>query len=133
MATPAEKLETATPAPKLDDYKAIEAAVAKYIEGGRRGDSSIMKPVFHEGAVMYGHSGDGLTPGPIQALYDYVDAGEAAEALEHRIISINISDGVAASVVLNADNWLGAHYTDHFHMLKVDGEWKIFSKIFSHN
>ena len=133
MATPAEKLEKTAPAPKLDDYKAIESVVAKYIEGGRRGDAALMRPIFHEGAVMYGHTGDGLTPGPIQALFDYTNAGEPARDLDHRITSINISDGVAASVVLNADNWHGVNYTDHFHMLKVDGEWKIFSKIFSHN
>ena len=46
MGTPAEKLEHPTPATKLDDYKAIEATVAKYIEGGRRGESlaAILKP-----------------------------------------------------------------------------------------
>ena len=82
---------------------------------------------------MYGHLEDGLTPGPIQELFDYVDGGEPAETLEYRISNIVISDGRAASVVLNADHWHGLNYTDHFHLLKVDGEWKIFSKIFSHN
>jgi hypothetical protein len=118
---------------KLDDYKAIEAVVEKYIEGGRKADSSIMKPVFHENAQMSGHGEDGPFSGPVQTLYDYVDNGDQAPNLEMRIANITISDEIAASVVLHADHWLGLNFTDHFHLLKINGEWKIISKIFSHN
>ncbi len=121
------------PRTKLDDYKAIEAVVEKYIEGGRKGDSSIMKPVFHENAQMSGHGEDGAFSGPVQLLFDYVDGDAPASELEMRIANITISDETAASVVLNADHWLGVNYTDHFHLLKIGGEWKIISKIFSHN
>ena len=111
--------------------KAIEEAIGKYIESGRAADSSIMKPVFHENAQMSGPAGDGAFSGPIQALYDYVDSNGPAPDLEMRIVNITVSDERAASVVLHADHWHGKNYTDHFHLLKIDGTWKILSKIYS--
>ncbi len=111
--------------------KAIEEVVGKYIEGGRTADSSIMKPAFHENAQMSGPAEDGAFSGPIQALYDYVDSNGPATDLDMRIVSITISDERAASVVLHADHWHGKNFTDHFHLLKIDGTWKIMSKIYS--
>ena len=111
--------------------KAIEEAIGKYIEGGRAADSSIMKPVFHENAQMSGPEGDGAFSVPIQALYDYVDSNGPAPDLEMRIVNITVSDERAASVVLHADHWHGKNFTDHFQLLKMDGTWKILSKIYS--
>ena len=111
--------------------KAIEEAIGKYIDGGRAADSSIMKPVFHENAQMSGPEGDGAFSGPIQALYDYVDSNGPAPDLEMRIVNITVSDERAASVVLHADHWHGKNFTDHFQLLKMDGTWKILSKIYS--
>ncbi len=111
--------------------KAIEEVVGKYIEGGRSADSSIMKPAFHENAQMSGPAEDGAFSGPIQALYDFVDSNGPATDLDMHIVSITISDERAASVVLHADHWHGKNFTDHFHLLKIDGTWKILSKIYS--
>lgn len=118
---------------KLDDYKAIESEIGKYIEGGRAGDSSIMKPAFHPNAQMSGFAEEGAFSGPIQALYDFVDGNGPATELDVRIINITISDERAASVVLHADHWHGNNFTDHFHLLKMEDTWKIVSKAFSHN
>jgi len=111
--------------------KAIEEVVGKYIEGGRAADSSIMKPAFHENAQMSGPAEDGAFSGPIQALYDFVDSNGPAPDLEMRIVNITVSDERAASVVLHADHWHGKNFTDHFHLLKIDGTWKILNKIYS--
>ena len=78
--------------------EAIEAPIHKYIEGGRRGDSSIMKPAFHENAQMSGPSEAGAFSGPIQALYDYVDDNPPATELGARIVDVTVSDARAASV-----------------------------------
>ncbi len=111
--------------------KAIEEVVGKYIEAGQTADSSIMKPVFHENAQMSGPAEQGAFSGPIQALYDFVDSNGPAADLEMRIVNITISDGRAASVVLRAGPWHGKNFTDHFQLLKIDGSWKIMSKIYS--
>ena len=111
--------------------KAIEEVVGKYIEGGRSADSSLMKPAFHENAQMSGPAEEGAFSGPIQALYDFVDSNGPAPDLEMRIVNITVSDERAASVVLHADHWHGKNFTDHFQLLKMDGTWKILSKIYS--
>ena len=111
--------------------KAIEEVVGKYIEGGRAADSSIMKSAFHENAQMSGPAEDGAFSGPIQALYDFVDSNWPATDLDMRIVSITVSDERAASVVLQPDPWHGKNFIDHFHLLKIDGTWKIMSKIYS--
>jgi hypothetical protein len=111
--------------------KAIEEVIGKYIEAGRVADSSIMKPAFHENAQMSGPAEDGAFSGPIQALYDFVDSHGPAADLGVRIVSMTISDERAASVVLQPDPWHRKNYTDHFQLLKIDGTWKIMSKIYS--
>ena len=111
--------------------KAIEEVVGKYIEAGQTADSSIMKPVFHENAQMSGPAEEGAFSGPIQALYDFVDSNGPAPDLEMRIVNITVSDERAASVVLHADHWHGKKFTDHFQLLRIDGSWKIMSKIYS--
>ncbi len=111
--------------------KAVEEVVGIYIEGGRAADSSTMKPEFHENPQMSGPGEDGAFSGPIQALYDFVDSNGPATDLDMRIVSITISDERAASVVLQPDPWHGKHYTDLFHLLKIDGTWKIMSKVYS--
>ncbi len=131
-----QSLEPTQAGPKAQELpaaaeKAIEEAIGKYIEGGRAADSSIMKPVFHENAQMSGPEEDGAFSGPIQALYDYVDSNGPAPDLEMRIVNMTISDEFAASVVLYADHWHGKNFTDHFHLLKINGTWKIMSKIYS--
>ncbi len=131
-----QSLEPNQTASKLQELpavtqKAIEEVIGKYIEAGRVADSSIMKPAFHENAQMSGPAEDGAFSGPIQALYDFVDSHEPATDLGMRIVNITISDERAASVVLQPDPWHGKNYTDHFHLLKINGTWKIMSKIYS--
>ncbi len=48
-----------------------------------------------------------------------------------RIVDITVSDERAASVVLHADHWHEKNFTDHFQLLKINGTWKILSKIYS--
>jgi hypothetical protein len=38
--------------------------------------------------------------------------------------------GTIASVRVETDDWTGHRFTDFFNVLKLDGEWKIMSKIF---
>jgi len=33
-------------------------------------------------------------------------------------------------VRLDADNWTGHRFTDFFNLVKIDGQWKVLSKVF---
>ncbi len=70
-----------------------------------------------------------LFGGPIQLLIDWNDGNGPSAGLEAQIASIDLVDTVA-TVRLELNNLGGYRYTDLFTLLKVDGEWKIMSKVF---
>lgn len=122
-----QKLATNT-AISLSEYDAISRTVQHYIDGGKSGKSEEMKLAFHPDATIYGYAGPELFGGPIQKLFEWVDQNPAPE-LQGRITSIDIIESVA-TVRLELENWKEYRFTDLFNLLKVDGEWKIISKVF---
>ena len=122
------KLVANTPT-SLSEYDAIAKTVQHYIDGGKAGRSEEMKLAFHPDATIFGYAGPELFAGPIQNLFDWVDQNGPATELQGRITSIDLIETVA-TVRLELENWSGRRFTDLFTLLKVDGEWKIISKVF---
>lgn len=113
----------------LSEYEGIAQTVQHYIEGGKSGRSEEMKLAFHPDATIFGYAGPDLFAGSIQKLFDWVDQNGPATELQGRITSIDLIESVA-TVRLELENWTGRRFTDLFTLLKVDGEWKIISKVF---
>jgi hypothetical protein len=111
------------------DYDAITRTLETYINGGRSGKSADMKPAFHPQATIFGYIGADLLAGPIEYLFDWNDKNGPATDLKFRIASIDIMETIATAR-LELDNWTGHKFTDMFTLLKIDGEWKIISKVF---
>ena len=116
------------PAPATDET-AIKETIQKYIDGGVTGNSDAMKPAFHDGAIIYGYIGPDLFGGDIQKLYDWNNGNGPAADLKGKISNVDI-EGTIATARVDLDNWSGHRFTDMFTLLKVDGEWKITSKVF---
>lgn len=123
-----QKLTPNTPA-SISEYDAITKSVQHYIDGGKSGRSDEMKLAFHPDATIFGYVGPDLFGGPIQMLFDWVDQNGPATELQGRITSIDLTESVA-TVRLELENWSGHRFTDLFTLLKMDGEWKILSKVF---
>lgn len=123
-----QKIATNAPV-SLSEYDAITKTVQHYINGGKTGRSDEMKLAFHPDATIFGYAGPELFAGPIQMLFDWVEQNGPATELEGRITSIDLIETVA-TVRLELENWSGRRFTDLFTLLKVDGEWKIISKVF---
>ncbi len=113
----------------VNEEDAIAKAVQPYIDGVRSGKGDDMKPAFHKDATIFGYAGADLFGGPIQQLFDWSDGNGPSQELTARIANIDLVDTVA-TVRLELDNLSGSRYTDVFTMLKVDGQWKIMSKVF---
>ncbi len=111
------------------EHGVIAEAVQHYIDGAKSGKGDDMKPAFHKDATIFGYAGADLFGGPIQQLFDWSDENGPATELQARIASIDVAKTVA-TVRLELTNLNGARYTDMFTLLKVDGEWKIMSKVF---
>ncbi len=114
---------------QLNEENAIATTVQHYIDGVTSGKGDDMKPAFHKDATIFGYAGADLFGGPIQQLFDWSDGNGPSKELKARIAKIDLVDTVA-TVRLELDNWSGSRYTDLFTMLKVDGQWKIMSKVF---
>ena len=111
------------------EHDAIAKTLQHYIDGTRSGNGDDMKPAFHKDATIFGYAGADLFGGPIRQLFDWIDQNGPAAELQTRVASIDLA-GTAAIVRLELTNLNGARYTDMFTLLKVDGEWKIISKVF---
>ncbi len=111
------------------EHDAISKTLQHYIDGTRSGNGDDMKPAFHKDATIFGYAGADLFGGPIQQLFDWSDENGPAAELQAQVASIDLA-GTVAIVRLELTNLNGARYTDMFTLLKVDGEWKIISKVF---
>ena len=114
---------------EVSEHDAIAKTIQHYIDGAKSGKGDDMKPAFHKDATIFGYAGADLFGGPIQLLFDWNDGNGPATELQARIASIDVVDTVA-TVRLELNNLGGYRYTDLFTLLKVDGEWKIMSKVF---
>ena len=113
----------------VHQHDAIAKTLQHYIDGARSGKGDDMKPAFHKNATIFGYAGADLFGGPIQQLFDWSDKNGPAAELQARVASIDLV-GTVAIVRLELTNLNNARYTDMFTLLKVDGEWKIMSKVF---
>ncbi len=119
---------TTSPTTASED-DAIARTVQQYVDGGKSGRGDDMKAAFHPDATIFGYIGADLFAGPIQKLFDWNDQNGPATGLQSRLASVDVT-GTIATVRLELDNWTGHKFTDMFTLLKIDGEWKIISKVF---
>jgi len=124
-----EQQQKAKSVEKQNDIESISAVIDSYVEGGRKGDASIMRTAFHKNATIHGLANGNLFGGPIQIMFDWVNENPPATKLKAEIVNIDLANTVATARVELSD-WNGAKYTDQFTLLKENDAWSITSKVF---
>lgn len=112
----------------LKEYENVLAVMNKYYEAQVEGNSEILAPVCHKNAIMHGYAGKNLLEGSIENLFNFIDKVGAQPQLKARFDIITLEETVAC--VHCCLEGKTNTYTDLFQLLKIDGEWKIISKIF---
>ena len=110
------------------DYQLVEKAVSYYLDGGTNNDFETLKKAFHETATMKFISGEGYKE--VNAL-EFFGKGMKPGPKQNRktrIADITIA-GNAANARLEIE-YPNFTFIDFMNLLKIDGEWKIVSKIF---
>ncbi len=108
------------------DYALVEKTVGYYLDGGTNNDFETLKKAFHETATMKYITDEykevnaleffgKMKPGPKQNRKTKIDY-------------INVT-GHAANVKLEIE-YPNFTFIDYMNLLKINGEWKIVSKIF---
>ncbi|OQR31769.1 hypothetical protein BWR59_14690 [Pseudomonas sp. Bc-h] len=113
------------------EYDDVIQAAQAYIDGYRSGDIAGIEKAFHEDAIMWGHAGDELLQGPaIPVFASFFKTMGASPNTRSRLDILAIAPTAAVVRVDMENDVVGASYHDFLSLLKIEGQWKIISKIF---
>ena len=115
----------------IAEYEAILEVVKGYVEGLRTGNVAMLNQAFLNEGIMVGYMPDGNLVTKLQFLYDFTDENESAQAVESHLSILHKTDTAAVVLVELEELQGGTDSTDYLSLLKVDGEWKIISKVFN--
>lgn len=112
------------------DYALVEKAIGNYLEGDTQKDFEILKKAFHKDATMkYVSSKSGYQE--FNALEIFAaEKGRAPEQNRANNVAYISITGKAAHAKLEII-YPDRVVVDYVNLLKIDGQWKIVSKIFS--
>jgi len=114
------------------DYSLIEKTLHYYLDGDLVDDFEVIQKGFHKNADMKSISsrtGEYRESNALKVFKKATKRTVPKQNIKSRIVSINITD-TAASAKLQTDS-PRAIVTDYMQLLKIDGEWKIVSKIYT--
>ena len=110
------------------NYKLIEKTVSYYLDGGTNNDFNILKKAFHENATMKYISNGTYKEVKALEFFKRVMKPGPKQNRKTRIVSIDITEN-AAQAKLEIE-YATFTFIDYMNLLKVDGTWKVVSKIF---
>ncbi len=115
----------------IKEFNAVEQAARKFCEAVKNGDSTIVKPYFYEKACFFGQLNEHTyQSGSIEEFYKTIDTfGACDDNYISRIDVISLEKTIATVRVIE-DNWHGYKFTDFLIMNKINGTWKIVSKVY---
>ena len=120
----------------VTEIEAVKAVIQNYSDGTYNRDLALLKSAFHPEAIMTGFRGDDLLLGSPAPFFDRIESEpafkESGVDFRSEITSIVVNNCVA-SVTLEESGYFGMDITDYFQLVKVDGAWKILSKLFQVN
>lgn len=115
---------------QTDEDSAVRVPLQNYIKGHETGDGEFFRKAFHtEGSMVWVRDGKFTT----RSFTEYIAgaAGKPADDEDKRkrqIESVDIA-GTAASAKIILD-YPTVRFVDYMTLLKINGEWRIVSKVF---
>lgn len=114
-------------------YTAVAQTLDTYYDGLYRGDTSVLRTVFHPDARYTTPSGDALVHMDLESYLPRVEArrspAQLGEPYGYTLESIEFAGPAAASARMRS-SMLGSHFVDFLSLIQVDGAWRIISKVF---
>ena len=109
---------------------AVRVPLENYLKGHATGDGEFMRKAFHtEGNLIFIREGKFTTRSFADYIAGFTGKPAADEAQRKRSIeAVDVSGNAAvARIVLD---YPATRFVDYMSLLKIDGEWKIVTKIF---
>ena len=117
----------------MSDQQQIKDAIHTYFECMYESSEDKTHAAFHPDAKITGYLEDGLHQMSVNEFADLVasqqpSAKEKGEPARLDILSIDIAGDTAVTRV--RDDYLGLTFLDTLSLLKTDGKWRIYNKLF---
>ena len=115
-------------------YAELAQAMQLYFDGFYNGDVEMLRKVFHPDCHLISGVGGKLANDPMETVYARVRGrakpSDAGQARYVRILSIDLS-GPETALVTCRIALEPRLYTDYLNFVKIDGTWRIVSKIYT--
>ncbi|MEE9363580.1 MAG: nuclear transport factor 2 family protein [Cellulophaga sp.] len=110
------------------DYNLVEKTVSYYLDGGSNNDYETLKKAFHKDATMkFISKGEYKEVNALEFFKKVIKPGPKSTRITN-ISYINISGNTAnAKLEIEYPTFM---FIDYMNLLKIDGEWKVVSKIY---
>ena len=110
------------------------AAIELYIQGVAAGNAEALNAAFHPDARMFGALGGQRVDIPIQDMIGMISAQPADidGQFSASVRKIDEFGDIATAIVDEENFWGSVSFTDVFSLAKIDDNWLIVNKAFTH-
>ena len=117
----------------MSDEKSIKDTIQTYFDSMYESSSEKVLAAFHPNARITGYLEDGLHEMSVGDFAGFVESQQPSpktkgEPARLNILSIEIAGHTAMARV--RDDYLGMTFLDSLSLLKTDGRWSIYNKLF---
>ena len=123
----------ARPSATAADFAAVLALLERYFEAFQHSDARALGELFHPGALYAFADGASLKQLDMATYLPIVAArpspASRGEARDDRVLALEFA-GPATALVKAECRLNGKHYVDFLSLLKLEGRWRIVSKVF---
>lgn len=117
----------------MSNEQQIRETIQTYFDAMYESSSDKVHAAFHPSAKVTGYLEDGLHEMSVDDFAGFValqlpSPKEKGEAPRLEILAIEIAGNTAAARI--RDDYLGMTFLDSLSLLKVDGRWTIYNKLF---
>jgi hypothetical protein len=117
----------------VDDYDAICRTIQLLDEGAATGDTAKLQEAFSEDARLYGSLAGERLDVPIA---EYIALAAKAPVqtgnFRARVLSVQQMGDAAMAIAASEGSWGSVSFYDYLLLSRIDGTWKIVSKLFAH-
>ncbi|SHL23122.1 AtzH-like domain-containing protein [Chryseobacterium polytrichastri] len=114
----------------VQSYTDILSVLENYVKSLKEGNVEQLQKTFHGEAVMYGYWEEHLIEGSIINLYNSVTKYGAAPHITAHIDILHKTEDIALARIEYERNAADKNGVDYHSLIKVNGEWKVISKLF---
>lgn len=110
------------------DEQLINNTLSDFLEGGTRGEVERFKGAFLRDAVQKAVGNNGVTGMTVESLASKIKPNQKMERTT-RVLSVSYANNAATAITETA--YATNKIIDFLNLLKVGGEWKIISRVYS--